>query len=109
LKANDLNPNQFLILCGDRHWQYHSQHPFGYEEFSCGALNTQNARVGPKAEKSTDQKGEVKLVYTASKPVGGFIMVEQTMVANRPQLMITFKDESGTSQHSSTRIAPSSP
>jgi alkaline phosphatase/alkaline phosphatase D len=103
LKANNIGTNQFLILCGDRHWQYHSRHPLGYEEFSCGALNTQNARVGPKAEKSTDQNGDVKQVYTAAKPVGGFILVEQKLPGNHPQLMITFKDESGTSQHSATK------
>jgi len=103
LKANNISTNQFFILCGDRHWQYHSRHPLGYEEFSCGALNTQNARVGPKPEKSSDQKGEVKQIYTASKPVGGFILVEQKLAGNYPQLMITFKDESGTSQHSATK------
>ncbi len=105
LKANDISTNQFFILCGDRHWQYHSRHPLGYEEFSCGALNTQNARVGPKPEKSTDLKGEVKQIYTANKPVGGFILVEQKLSGTHPQLTITFKDESGTSQHSATKTA----
>ncbi|HEY1172996.1 MAG TPA: alkaline phosphatase D family protein [Verrucomicrobiae bacterium] len=102
MKANDIGTNQFFILCGDRHWQYQSQHPSGYQEFACGALNTQNARTGPKpgAEKSTDPRGEVKQMFTSPKPVGGFLLVEQGTFGKLQQLQITFKDESGTSLHS---------
>ncbi len=105
LRDNNISTNEFFVLCGDRHWQYHSQHPVGYEEFACGAINTQNARVGPKPEKSTDPKGEVKQLYTAPKPVGGFLLVEQKMLGGYPQLMITFKDQSGTSQYYTTKTA----
>ena len=33
-----------FIVCGDRHWQYHSQHPkFGVHEFSCGPASNIHA------------------------------------------------------------------
>ena len=31
---------------GDRHRQYHSTHPSGFEEFSCGALIDSDSRTG---------------------------------------------------------------
>ncbi len=30
--------DEVLLVCGDRHWQYHSIHPKGIREFSAGAL-----------------------------------------------------------------------
>ena len=44
LKENRIG--HFTIICGDRHWQYHSIHPSGVEEFACGALNDENSRLG---------------------------------------------------------------
>lgn len=105
LRDNQISPNSFFVLCGDRHWQYHSQHPIGYEEFACGAINEQNSRVGPKPEKSTDPNGEIKKFYTAPKPYGGFLLVEQSELGGVPQLMLTFKDQSGTSQYFSRKFA----
>jgi len=46
LKDNDFLDKNFYIVCGDRHWQYHSIHPSGFEEFSCGALVDANSRLG---------------------------------------------------------------
>lgn len=34
LLENDFLDKNFYIVCGDRHWQYHSRHPNGLEEFS---------------------------------------------------------------------------
>ena len=44
-----------------RHWQYHSVQPSGFEEFSCGAPNDENAIRGekPGGPKSTDPEGLV--------------------------------------------------
>ena len=66
-----------FILCGDRHWQYHSVHPSGYEEFCCGALNDENSRLGlkPGDPKSTDPKGLVKQLYSQTEKSGGFLQV----------------------------------
>lgn len=44
---------------GDRHWQYHSIRPDGFEEFSVGVLVDRNSRLGrkPGDPESTDPKG----------------------------------------------------
>lgn len=73
---NGIWSNTFL-MCGDRHWQYHSIDPSGAHEFSCGALNDENSRMGrkPGDKKSTDPDGLVKQLFTSPKPTGGFITI----------------------------------
>lgn len=40
--------SNFFIVCGDRHWQYHSIHPgTGLHEFSCGPLTDKHASGSP--------------------------------------------------------------
>ena len=67
----------FVIICGDRHWQYHSIHPTGVEEFACGALNDENARLGvaPGEKNGSDPQGLIKQEYTSPTPNGGFLQV----------------------------------
>ncbi|MCX6909996.1 MAG: alkaline phosphatase D family protein [Verrucomicrobia bacterium] len=69
-----------FVLCGDRHWQYHSVHPSGCEEFCCGALNDENSRLGPKPgnPESTDPKGLIKQLYAQTEKSGGFLQVTVT-------------------------------
>lgn len=69
---------QVFLICGDRHWQYHSIHPSGVNEFACGALNDENARMGvsPGADYGTDPKGVIDQPYTSPEPSGGFLQVE---------------------------------
>lgn len=46
LKANA--PDNFFVICGDRHWQYHSVHPeTGLHEFCPGAASDQHAGGSP--------------------------------------------------------------
>lgn len=46
LKANV--PDNFFVICGDRHWQYHSVHPeTGLHEFSVGAASDEHAGGSP--------------------------------------------------------------
>lgn len=80
MQSNKINTDHFFILCGDRHWKYHSRHPSGIEEFSCGALNVENARLGhkPGAKKSNDPEGKLLLHYTDATPSGGFLRVSLT-------------------------------
>ena len=75
LKENQIG--NFKIICGDRHWQYHSIHPSGVEEFACGALNDENARLGvaPGAKNGSDPQGLIKQEYTSPTPNGGFLQV----------------------------------
>jgi alkaline phosphatase/alkaline phosphatase D len=77
LKDNGVSPGQFFVICGDRHWKYHSKHATGFEELTCGALNRENSRLGrsPGDPKSTDPKSEVQQLYTDQAPSGGFLRV----------------------------------
>ena len=68
---------QVIIICGDRHWQYHSIHPMGIEEFGCGALNDENSRMGvaPGDNNGTDPGALIKQLYTSPSPNGGFLHI----------------------------------
>jgi alkaline phosphatase/alkaline phosphatase D len=87
-----------LILCGDRHWQYHSIHPSGVEEFSVGALNDENSIVGikPGDPKSTDPDALVKQPYQYSEPTGGFLSVTACPDSS---LKLQFYDDRGNLLH----------
>jgi len=103
LKQTGLDKRNFFIICGDRHWQYHSIHPTGIEEFSCGALVDANSRLGrkPGDPKSTDPKGRIKQVYAQKKRSAGFLMVTVTPgdKGNRPRLTFDYFDEHGKRLH----------
>jgi alkaline phosphatase D len=93
----------FMVFCGDRHWQYHSIHPSGVEEFACGALNDENARLGvpPGSKKGSDPDGLVKQPYLYSEPTGGFIHVR---VADG-KLLIEHRDDTGKVMNAVTKTA----
>jgi alkaline phosphatase D len=66
LKANV--PDIFFVVCGDRHWQYHSVHPVsGVQEFSVGAASDSHAGGTP---------GEDKAYHKFHRVKGGFLAVE---------------------------------
>ena len=92
----DENLSNVMVFCGDRHWQYHSIHPLGIEEFSCGALNDENAISGvrPGSKNSTDPKGLVQQPFHYSEPSGGFLYVK---VEPTPRLTIDFRNDEGES------------
>jgi alkaline phosphatase/alkaline phosphatase D len=92
LKANGVAPGQFFVVCGDRHWKYHSRHTTGFEELSSGALNRENSRMGraPGDPKSTDPKSEVQQLYTDAKPSGGFLRVAVQPGSGREKARIEF-------------------
>lgn len=98
LKENELDKN-FAIVCGDRHWQYHSVSPEGFEEFSSGALVDANSRLGrqPGDPKSTDPEGKIKQPYMQNPASGGFLMIDiQPARATLPAtLTFSFRDEAG--------------
>jgi alkaline phosphatase D len=75
LKENRIG--NLKIVCGDRHWQYHSVHPSGVDEFACGALNDENARLGvaPGAKNGSDPQGLIDQKYTSPTPQGGFLQI----------------------------------
>jgi alkaline phosphatase/alkaline phosphatase D len=87
-----------LILCGDRHWQYHSIHPTGVEEFSVGALNDENSIKGikPGDPQSTDPEGIVKQPFLCAEPSGGFLQVTANPDSS---LLIAFHNDTGRIVH----------
>ncbi len=103
LKETGIANKHFYILCGDRHWQYHSIHPSGVEEFSCGALVDANARLGrkPGDPKSTDPEAEIKHGYCQDPASGGFLLVEVAPAQGAVPATLTFQfhDEHGELLH----------
>jgi alkaline phosphatase/alkaline phosphatase D len=76
LKEQDIS--NLYTICGDRHWQYHSIHPLGVEEFACGALNDENSRMGvpPGSQQGTDPLSLIQQPFTSPQPCGGFLVVD---------------------------------
>ncbi len=103
LVENGFLEKNFYFVCGDRHWQYHSKHPSGFEEFSTGALVDANARKGrdPGDPGSTDPNGEIEQIYTYQEPTGGFLMVTVAPTDDRSSAFadFSFYDELGTKLH----------
>jgi len=90
----------FMTFCGDRHWQYHSIHPSGIEEFACGALNDENSRMGvpPGSKRGTDPEALIKQPFISPQPSGGFLVLT---VGDK--LTIEFRDDSGKKLYSVTK------
>ena len=74
-------PENFFVVCGDRHWQYHSVHPkTGLNEFSVGAASDEHAGGTP---------GEDKTYHRFHRVKGGFLSV--TLQREAAQSTITFR------------------
>jgi alkaline phosphatase D len=60
--------DNFFVICGDRHWQYHSVHPqTGLHEFSVGPASDQHAGGTP---------GEDRSIHRFHRVAGGFLAVQ---------------------------------
>ena len=109
-KEQGLLERGLYIVCGDRHWQYHSIDPRGFEEFSTGALVTPNARLGrnPGDPKSTDPDAMIRQPFTSPEPVGGFLEVAVTPArGDQPATAaFNFYDEQGQRLHQAIKSAP---
>ena len=85
-----------VLFTGDRHWQYHSVHPTGVSEFSCGSLSRENA-VGnpptPGTEGSTDPQRLIDQKFVTSKQDGGFLRV---VVDEKATLRVEIINQEGT-------------
>ena len=102
------NITGFMVFCGDRHWQYHSIHPSGVEEFACGALNDENSRLGvpPGSKKGTDPEGRIRQPYLYTEPTGGFLRVRVAADTSSPSLVIEHRDDTGKVMNTVTKSAP---
>ncbi len=95
-----------MTFCGDRHWQFHSIHPLGVEEFACGALNDENSIRGvrPGDKNSTDPEGTIQQPYHYSEPTGGFLrVVVERPRADQTRLRILFHDDTGRVLYETTK------
>jgi alkaline phosphatase/alkaline phosphatase D len=97
------------FICGDRHWQYHSIHPSGFEEFSSGAVIDGSARLGPKPgdEDSTDPDSLISQPYRQEEASGGFlkVTVAPSSGGTSARATFTFYDEHGVLLYSVERAA----
>ena len=79
LKANV--PDNFFVICGDRHWQYHSVHPeTGVQEFSAGPASDEHAGGTP---------GYITNYHKFHRVKGGFLAV--TLQSEKAKSRITFE------------------
>ncbi len=54
-------PENFFVICGDRHWQYHSVHPAtGVQEFSAGPASDEHAGGTPGENRAMHRFHRVK-------------------------------------------------
>ncbi|QDT53524.1 PhoD-like phosphatase [Caulifigura coniformis] len=85
LKANV--PDNFFVICGDRHWQYHSVHPqSGLHEFSAGPASDEHAGGTPGEDKTWHRFHRVK---------GGFLSVSITPGSKVPPITFRHHDVAG--------------
>ena len=99
--------DNFYLITGDRHWQYHSISPEGIQEFACGALTDTNSRLGvnPGDPNGTDPDGLVSQVYSQNPHSGGFLLirVEPGEGGDSPKLIFDFRDEKGVKLYNQTK------
>jgi len=81
-------PDNFFVICGDRHWQYHSVHPAtGVQEFSVGAASDSHAGGTP---------GENPAYHRFHRVKGGFLSVEIKRVGDESHISFQLRDVNGT-------------
>ena len=85
LKANV--PDNFFIICGDRHWQYHSVHPgTGLQEFSAGPASDEHASGSPGYDAKYHKFHRVK---------GGFLAVTLQSDGAKSRIVFEHRDVMG--------------
>jgi alkaline phosphatase D len=78
LRKNEFQDKNFYIICGDRSWQYHSEHLTHIEEFCTGTLVDAYAKmpIKPGNSKGTDPSALITQRYTYNEPTGGFLTID---------------------------------
>ncbi|MGH7134421.1 MAG: alkaline phosphatase D family protein [Pirellulales bacterium] len=80
-------PDNFFVVCGDRHWQYHSVHPTtGAQEFSVGAASDSHAGGTP---------GENKAYHRFHRVKGGFLSVDLRPAGRQSRIAFQLRDVEG--------------
>ena len=106
LDEHNFLDKHFYIVTGDRHWQYHSIHPRGFEEFSSGALIDANSRLGrnPGDPESNAPDGLIVQPFSSPEPTGGFLEVTVTS-REAPTAAFRWFDERGALEYETMRVA----
>ncbi len=95
---HDHVPENFFVICGDRHWQYDSIHPqTKVREFSVGPASDQHASGSP---------GEDKTYHQFHRQKGGFLSATLHAEKNVCQLTIQLRDVLGKVVHEVTFNRP---
>ena len=85
VQANKLK--NFFVICGDRHWQYHSVDPeTGLNEFSVGPMSDAHAAGTP---------GENKIYHRFHRVKGGFLSVTIEGTSIVPRIVFRHHDVAG--------------
>src|ERR1051325_8341268 len=80
-------PDNFFVITGDRHWQYHSVHPqTGVVEFACGPASDRHASGSP---------GEDKKYHRFHRVKGGFLSVALRRDGARSTILFEHRDVRG--------------
>lgn len=84
-------PKNFFVVCGDRHWQYHSVHPqTGLHEFGTGAASDPHAGGTP---------GEDRTYHRFHRVKGGFVSVTVRRLNNTSTILFRHHDVMGAVVH----------
>jgi alkaline phosphatase D len=85
-------PENFFVICGDRHWQYHSVHPqTKVREFSCGPASNSHASGSP---------GEDPEYHLYHRVQGGFVAVSLSRADGKSMIVCEHRNVHGVVQHS---------
>lgn len=84
-------PDNFFVICGDRHWQYHSVHPVtSVREFSVGAASNEHAGGSPGQDANYHKFHRVK---------GGFLAVTLRTNDDKSEVIVQHCDVHGEVVH----------
>ena len=84
-------PDNFFVVCGDRHWQYHSVHPVsGVREFSVGPASDAHASGSP---------GYNAKYHKFHRVEGGFLAVSLERVGAESRLRCELRNVKGEVVH----------
>ncbi|MBI1371044.1 MAG: alkaline phosphatase [Planctomycetes bacterium] len=88
-------PDHFFVICGDRHWQYHSVHPkTGLVEFSVGAASDSHAGGSP---------GYDPKIHKFHRVGGGFLSLTLKPEAGASTIALRLHDVNGKVVHELTQ------
>jgi alkaline phosphatase D len=91
-------PDNFFVVCGDRHWQYHSVDPkSGVIEFSVGPASDAHASGSPGKNPDYHKFHRLK---------GGFLSVTHKRVAADSTIAFRLHDVNGAVVHEWSKARP---